>query len=84
MRFEVVRACLFGANGAEVVCRLLEEKNLSSEAEELLVSSLCCVDASANRKSKHLVRAAVAMKSRCSLLVAILQTAKSDLDQRRW
>jgi hypothetical protein len=84
MRLEVIRAALFGPSGAEVICRLLEEKNLSSEAEEVLVSGLCQFEVQIQRKSKHLIRAAVAVKSRHSLLVAILQTIKSDLDQRRW
>jgi hypothetical protein len=47
MQMEVVRAALYGPSGAEVVCRLLEEKNLSSEAEELLVAGLCSFEVQA-------------------------------------
>ena len=84
MRVEVVRASLVGGSGAEVVCRLLEEKTLSSEAEEVIVSGLCSLDVQNHRKAKHMIRAAVALKSRLSLLLMVLQTLKSDLDQRRW
>ncbi len=84
MRLEVVRASLCCTQGPDILCRLLEEKQQTSETEEVLVTGMCAVDGAGSRKTKHMIRAAVACKSRPSLLVEILSTIKSDLDQRGW